>query len=284
MVCSGKLDDLDGRVFRYKDQRVYPCAVCGTDHDAGTLLLCDGLDGRCVSTAHTTCIGLTEVPEGDWFCKSCQERGEHKKDRRLQADAKAAIAAAKKQLGGLPKKKRTLRTKAPLVVIDNQDDGLGLFDDDDEPPVKPPPQPVKKVIPKKKPKPLINEEPVVRPRRAAAQKRKKYSEDFLDDDDFKDASDDEDASDDDSLKPKPKKKKKKKKVTKVRSLDANDDWCANCGDGGDLICCDKCNRAYHLPCAGLDVVPDDDWFCLVCTAQQRADAKTKKNNLKAPRR
>ncbi|KAG6383977.1 hypothetical protein SASPL_156230 [Salvia splendens] len=40
------------------------CSVC---HYGGDLLLCD----LCPSSFHTQCVGLKEVPEGDWFCPSC---------------------------------------------------------------------------------------------------------------------------------------------------------------------------------------------------------------------
>ncbi|RAL42353.1 hypothetical protein DM860_012136 [Cuscuta australis] len=40
------------------------CSVC---HDGGELLLCD----KCPSAFHTGCLGLEEVPPGDWFCASC---------------------------------------------------------------------------------------------------------------------------------------------------------------------------------------------------------------------
>ncbi|CAH9129238.1 unnamed protein product [Cuscuta epithymum] len=40
------------------------CSVC---HDGGELLLCD----KCPSAFHTICLGLKEVPHGDWFCTFC---------------------------------------------------------------------------------------------------------------------------------------------------------------------------------------------------------------------
>lgn len=38
--------------------------VCGY---IGDLLCCDG----CPNVVHSKCIGLTEVPEGEWFCEEC---------------------------------------------------------------------------------------------------------------------------------------------------------------------------------------------------------------------
>ncbi|KAA8549424.1 hypothetical protein F0562_001103 [Nyssa sinensis] len=40
------------------------CSIC---HFGGELLLCD----QCPSSFHTTCLGLMDVPDGDWFCPSC---------------------------------------------------------------------------------------------------------------------------------------------------------------------------------------------------------------------
>lgn len=40
------------------------CKVC---HDGGDLVLCD----LCPSSFHKSCIGLKEVPDGDWFCPAC---------------------------------------------------------------------------------------------------------------------------------------------------------------------------------------------------------------------
>lgn len=44
------------------------------------------------------------------------------------------------------------------------------------------------------------------------------------------------------------------------------DYCELCGLGGFLICCDECSAVYHLRCAGLDAVPNDDWLCPRCTS------------------
>ncbi|XP_031112193.1 uncharacterized protein LOC116016170 [Ipomoea triloba] len=40
------------------------CSIC---LDYGELLLCDG----CPSSFHASCLGLKELPPGDWFCPSC---------------------------------------------------------------------------------------------------------------------------------------------------------------------------------------------------------------------
>ncbi|KAL2488622.1 PHD finger transcription factor [Forsythia ovata] len=42
----------------------YICTVC---HYGGELVLCD----NCPSSYHTHCLGLKEVPDGDWFCPTC---------------------------------------------------------------------------------------------------------------------------------------------------------------------------------------------------------------------
>ncbi|KAH0633275.1 hypothetical protein KY284_036061 [Solanum tuberosum] len=42
----------------------YVCSVC---HYGGELLLCD----ECPSSFHTGCLGMKEIPDGEWFCPSC---------------------------------------------------------------------------------------------------------------------------------------------------------------------------------------------------------------------
>ncbi|XP_048460086.1 autoimmune regulator [Rhincodon typus] len=47
----------------------------------------------------------------------------------------------------------------------------------------------------------------------------------------------------------------------------NDDECAVCRDGGKLICCDGCPKAFHLGCLvpPLTEIPIGTWRCLSCT-------------------
>ncbi|KAM4889458.1 autoimmune regulator [Thomomys bottae] len=49
-------------------------------------------------------------------------------------------------------------------------------------------------------------------------------------------------------------------------LHQNEDECAVCRDGGELICCDGCPRAFHLACLSppLHGVPSGTWRCAGC--------------------
>lgn len=52
--------------------------------------------------------------------------------------------------------------------------------------------------------------------------------------------------------------------------DGNADHCDICKIGGELLCCETCEKAFHLACVHLDDVPDGDWFCATCIADGRA--------------
>lgn len=50
--------------------------------------------------------------------------------------------------------------------------------------------------------------------------------------------------------------------------DPNEDWCACCMDGGELMCCDKCPKVFHQAChiPVISSLPDETetWQCLLC--------------------
>ncbi|KAM4523181.1 transcription intermediary factor 1-alpha [Fundulus diaphanus] len=48
--------------------------------------------------------------------------------------------------------------------------------------------------------------------------------------------------------------------------DPNEDWCAVCQNGGELLCCDKCPKVFHLSChiPALSESPSGEWFCSFC--------------------
>ncbi|CAH0591729.1 unnamed protein product [Chrysodeixis includens] len=50
--------------------------------------------------------------------------------------------------------------------------------------------------------------------------------------------------------------------------DPNEDWCAVCMDGGELMCCDRCPKVFHQYChiPTIDKLPDETetWQCLLC--------------------
>jgi hypothetical protein len=62
------------------------------------------------------------------------------------------------------------------------------------------------------------------------------------------------------------KENKKKKATDI--VDTNDhmDYCEACNQGGEVILCDTCPRAYHLVCIDPDAEepPEGKWSCPVC--------------------
>jgi len=81
------------------------CQVCSSKDDEDSMLLCDGCDDGC----HTYCMTpvMEEVPEGDWFCKKCEqnesgrgsvlESGERRKRRRKSAWSSGKVASTKKK-------------------------------------------------------------------------------------------------------------------------------------------------------------------------------------------
>ncbi|XP_061181390.1 E3 ubiquitin-protein ligase TRIM33-like isoform X1 [Saccostrea echinata] len=58
-----------------------------------------------------------------------------------------------------------------------------------------------------------------------------------------------------------------KQMPESKEDDPNEDYCAVCQNGGDLLCCDKCPKVYHLKChiPELKEFPSDEWQCTLCT-------------------
>lgn len=66
--------------------------------------------------------------------------------------------------------------------------------------------------------------------------------------------------------------RKKKKVTGEEEVDGyetdHQDYCEVCQQGGEIILCDTCPRAYHLVCLDpeLDRAPEGKWSCPHCVS------------------
>ncbi|KAL7124732.1 hypothetical protein ABFS83_14G068700 [Erythranthe nasuta] len=62
--CSNSRSNKKTKGGESGNRNDYICSVC---HFGGELVLCD----RCPSSFHIQCLGLKEIPSGDWFCPSC---------------------------------------------------------------------------------------------------------------------------------------------------------------------------------------------------------------------
>ncbi|CAK1541431.1 unnamed protein product [Leptosia nina] len=66
----------------------------------------------------------------------------------------------------------------------------------------------------------------------------------------------------------------------------NHDSCDACGEGGDLICCDRCPASFHLGCYDPPLDPADIpsglWLCKQCTASDEKPASTKSSRAQSP--
>ncbi|KAF3682542.1 putative transcription factor MYB48-like [Capsicum annuum] len=69
------------------------------------------------------------------------------------------------------------------------------------------------------------------------------------------------------------------------SLKDSDDLCIICADGGKLVLCDGCPRAFHKECASLSTIPRGKWYCKYCESmlQREKFAEHNANALAAGR-
>jgi hypothetical protein len=78
---SSKASTLDQSINNeYEKQMVGGCCVCADDtgYIDNALVYCDG--NGCQVAVHQACYGILSVPEGNWFCRSC----EHKQNNPIQ--------------------------------------------------------------------------------------------------------------------------------------------------------------------------------------------------------
>eukprot|EP00850_Spirogloea_muscicola_P006159 SM000029S10454 [mRNA] locus=s29:203685:210571:- [translate_table: standard] len=64
--------------------------------------------------------------------------------------------------------------------------------------------------------------------------------------------------------------------------DGSADTCGECGDGGELVLCDRCPAAYHPECVGLSSIPGGEWYCPVCCGSRTRSAVGARNLLGRP--
>ncbi|XP_016475395.2 uncharacterized protein LOC107797055 [Nicotiana tabacum] len=69
------------------------------------------------------------------------------------------------------------------------------------------------------------------------------------------------------------------------SVKDSDDLCIICADGGKLVLCDGCPRAFHKVCASLPAIPRGKWYCKYCESmlQREKFAERSANALAAGR-
>ncbi|KAJ1260910.1 hypothetical protein BS78_10G268100 [Paspalum vaginatum] len=58
----------------------------------------------------------------------------------------------------------------------------------------------------------------------------------------------------------------------------SDDLCSICSDGGQLLLCDTCPRAFHRECVGLSSTPKGAWCCRYCENRQQRESCLAYNN------
>ena len=51
-------------------------------------------------------------------------------------------------------------------------------------------------------------------------------------------------------------------------------YCITCGLSGDLLVCESCPNVMHTKCAGLEKVPEGDWFCHKCSEKKNTTGTT----------
>uniref|UniRef100_A0A7S0B8N9 PHD and RING finger domain-containing protein 1 n=1 Tax=Pyrodinium bahamense TaxID=73915 RepID=A0A7S0B8N9_9DINO len=86
--------DQEGEEDNDDFEDIQVCELCKEVGSESALLLCDGMHGTCNAAYHYTCVGLTAVPRGAWFCPDCLERGFDMDARGRRSRQGVPVAAA----------------------------------------------------------------------------------------------------------------------------------------------------------------------------------------------
>ncbi|XAR58903.1 Histone acetyltransferase [Bertholletia excelsa] len=67
--CQNNMKNLktEPQGIRNRRNQIKNDNICSVCHFGGELILCD----QCPSSFHISCLGLKDIPDGDWFCPSC---------------------------------------------------------------------------------------------------------------------------------------------------------------------------------------------------------------------
>ncbi|KAI0997229.1 hypothetical protein K3495_g10957 [Podosphaera aphanis] len=84
-----------------EEEDAHPCPICNESNQPEVLLLCDACDAN----YHTHCVGLDDVPDGNWFCLECADTGAY-----CRAEEAAAAATRPEPISG----RRAPRTQATV--------------------------------------------------------------------------------------------------------------------------------------------------------------------------
>ena len=101
-------------------------------------------------------------------------------------------------------------------------------------------------------------------------------------------SDRDDSADEEEVENSSYEKPKAAKGKSAKSLPEEDDdkdsqqsweeYCYECQDGGNVMCCESCPKVAHYKCIGLKVAPKGDWWCKDCQAKRAAAQKKQTSN------
>ena len=118
-------DDEEGGAVEYitpgRGTHADECERCNGED--GELLLCDA----CPGAYHLACVGLTEVPTGDWFCPLCCREG-----RKEGGNVSLMDNEREKKKGPTRKKGHPSQRKRTVDVVGGGRGGAAASDDDDD--------------------------------------------------------------------------------------------------------------------------------------------------------